>query len=271
MNKTNPFLEHALLYAAIGWRVMPISRKNKIPCIKRWQEKASLNTEIIQEWWDKWPRSNIGIATGIGSNLVVLDIDHNKDGEKTLETLIKKHGKLPRTLESITGGGGRHLLFSHPNVNIRNSVNKLGQGLDIRSDGGFIITPPSIHPTGTTYAWKDPSLLLFLPPAPLPDWMISLLKYEVKDIFPVTIKPIQGPEVQQRGEYWLKWALAKVANGRGRNDTVLHLTRMLLNNSISKEDAERFLRLYVSNIPKRDHPYTMDEALRILDYVYSNP
>ena len=67
--------------------------------------------------------------------------------------LQDEHGQLPGTLESRTGGGGRHLFFKHDGTPVKNSTGKLGKGLDVRGDGGYVIVPPSVHETGSPYVW----------------------------------------------------------------------------------------------------------------------
>ena len=71
--------------------------------------------------------------------------------------------------------------FKHPGVEVRNSAGKLGRGLDIRGDGGYVVAPPSIHPNGKQYQWvvspRD------FPLADMPEWMVELLqeKNEIKE------------------------------------------------------------------------------------------
>ncbi len=62
----------------------------------------------IQRWWRRWPDANVGIVTGAVSGLVVLDVDPRKGGGDLLAALEDVHGSLPRTVESLTGGGGQH-------------------------------------------------------------------------------------------------------------------------------------------------------------------
>jgi hypothetical protein len=51
-------------------------------------------------------------------------------------------------------GAGSICIYSAPEgVAIRNSAGKLGPGLDVRADGGYIVLPPSIHPSGNPYEW----------------------------------------------------------------------------------------------------------------------
>jgi len=83
---------------------------------------ATTDAEQIRRWWSEWPTANVGIATGRESGLVVLDVDADKGGELSLETLCANGNALPNTVETITGGGGRHIWFSHPGGVIRNAV-----------------------------------------------------------------------------------------------------------------------------------------------------
>src|SRR5215213_8101783 len=126
-SRTAEVLEAALLYAQWGWRVFPLHSPQddpdrpctcvrpgcenigKHPLFKGWQQHATTDATQVSEWWDRWPEANIGIATGEGSGIWVLDID-GRDGPKSLQEREDKHGMLPVTAEQITGSGGRHKL-----------------------------------------------------------------------------------------------------------------------------------------------------------------
>ncbi|MBF0589859.1 MAG: bifunctional DNA primase/polymerase, partial [Magnetococcales bacterium] len=50
--------------------------------------------------------------------------------------------------------GGRHLLFQYQkSSNITINAGKIGKGLDVRGDGGYIIAPPSLHVSDDKYEW----------------------------------------------------------------------------------------------------------------------
>lgn len=174
----NDKLSAALLYASMGWHVVPISNRGnkKIPLIKQWETKATTNPAIIDSWWNAWSEANVGIATGKISGLVVIDIDAKRNGEDALRDLQDQYGKLPGTVESVTGGGGRHLLYRYPaQYSIRNSASKLGIGLDIRGDGGQIVAPPSVHASGIAYMWEASSNPEDTSLAELPEWVCKLI------------------------------------------------------------------------------------------------
>jgi len=108
------------------------------------------------------------VITGAPSGLLVIDID-GPAGEHTLHHLQAAHAPLPATRQQRTGGG-RHLLFAHPGRPVANSAGKLGAGVDVRGDGGFIVAAPSRHHTGAVYTWTHP-----LPVAQAPGWLLDLL------------------------------------------------------------------------------------------------
>ena len=80
---------------------------------------ATLDPDIINRWWTEFPNANIGLPTGAGSGLVVLDVDTLKGGDDGLSDLLQVHGPLPETVMAITGSGGYHYLFAHPGADIK--------------------------------------------------------------------------------------------------------------------------------------------------------
>lgn len=163
-------LESALEYSKHGWKVLPLKPSEKIPYLK-W-EKASSDAEVINRYWQRWPNANIGILTGSESGLFVLDVD-GEPGKKSLEALVKKHGELHPTLCQATGKGMHY--FFHTKKEIRcSAATKLGTGLDVRCEKGYIIVAPSVHPNGSVYTWQEP----FDPRCihDLPDWLAELAR-----------------------------------------------------------------------------------------------
>ena len=161
----------ALEYLARGWSVIPMQERAKRPTVpwKVYQSKR-VSEETLNEWFCRSPDYNVGIVTGVLSGLVVLDVDPRHGGDKSLRNLEREHGSLPETLESITGGGGRHFYFSHPGGEVRNRVG-IAPGIDLRGDGGCIVAPPSVHPSGKRYRWVRGRAPGQVKLARLPDWL----------------------------------------------------------------------------------------------------
>ncbi|AUX77995.1 bifunctional DNA primase/polymerase [Sinorhizobium fredii] len=162
----------ALQYAALGWPVFPVNPRNKRPLVEHGLKAATTDADTITAWWRKFPKAMIGLVTGAPSGLVVLDIDQDEakglDGGASLAALLNGAG-VTETLTARTPRGGQHLYFAHPHDRvIRNSASKLGPGLDVRGDGGYVIAPPSINAADAAYQW-EPS---WRPIQPCPAWLL---------------------------------------------------------------------------------------------------
>ena len=164
-------LETALGYLKHGWAVVPAGERAKRPII-RWQrfQHEMPTEEQLTGWYERWPRANLAVVTGGISGIVVVDIDPRHGGVQSLAAMEARHGALPETVESVTGGGGRHVYFAHPGREVRNRVG-LAPGIDMRGDGGCIIVPPSVHPSGKRYRWKPGHAPGRFELAPLPVWL----------------------------------------------------------------------------------------------------
>ena len=83
----------------------------------------------------------------------MVDVDDDT-GRRSLDELESKHGKLPPTISALTGRG-EHLYFRLNGHSVRNSAGLLGPGLDVRGDGGYVLLPPSVHPSGRIYTGRS--------------------------------------------------------------------------------------------------------------------
>ena len=163
-------LEAALYLASLKRRVFPLRERGKEPALARGFKAASYEEKTVRAWWTRSPSANIGLATGEG--LLVLDVD-GLEGRKALRRLTRRFGSLPRTVEASTGKG-RHLFFGYPpSKQVRLSAGKLGEGLDVRADGGYVVAPPSVHPSGRRYRWRRKAGRCAL--ARAPRWLLRLL------------------------------------------------------------------------------------------------
>ena len=146
----------ALSYAKRGIPVFPCEPGGKRPLTYNGFWEATTDVRRIKAWWGRWPAANIGAPTGERSGLLVLDVDPRDGGPKNLNTLERENGPLPRTARARTGGGGVHVVFRYPaQKEVRNSAERLGPGLDVRGEGGYVVVPPSR--TQNDYEWIDRS------------------------------------------------------------------------------------------------------------------
>jgi hypothetical protein len=177
-NTTPSELDAALEYARSGIPVFPCNPLDKKPLTPHGFKDATTDEAQIRAWWTQWPNAMIGAPTGPASGMWVVDLDLDPvkklDGRATLAQLVAQRGPLPDTLRTITPRGGEHLIFNwDPSVDIRNSTGKIGPGIDVRGNGGYVCLPPSKSATGGEYRWA-PNLPKQAAPAPA--WLIALAK-----------------------------------------------------------------------------------------------
>lgn len=167
----------ALEYAEKGKQVFPLWPNSKKPTTSTGFKDATTNISVINQWFEQYPEANIGIPTGEVSGLFVLDVDvkDGAQGEESLAVLIRQYGELPETLKHKTPSGGYHLIFKYPGYEVRGSAGKIGPGLDVRCDGGYIVAPPSVI-DGNKYEVVDPGVEM----ADAPEWLLKLASAQKK-------------------------------------------------------------------------------------------
>jgi hypothetical protein len=186
---SDSLLDAALAYAKAGIPVLPLhwpkedggcSCKKGANCTSNGKHPrttigvydATTDEATIKQWWKKWPKANIGIRTGADSGLVVLDVDPRNGGADSLKELEAEHGPLPYTWKVDTGGGGWHFYFSYPTdvVNVK-SQGHFADGVEIKSDGAYVVATPSLHAGDKLYAWVPSTLQE--PPASMLPWLLG--------------------------------------------------------------------------------------------------
>lgn len=151
--------------ARLGFSTFPVERGGKRPLMK-WERFQSERPDpaTLEQWAQR--ETNIGIATGAVSGLLVLDLDSDAAVAEAIAL------GLPDTL-TVRTGKGLHAYFKHPGGKVGNRAG-LKPGWDIRGDGGYVVAPGSLHPSGKRYEWGNPPGLFNL--APVPHWLASMLE-----------------------------------------------------------------------------------------------
>lgn len=158
-------INEALELAERGFRVFPLRDNSKVSAIKAFAEEATTNPEKISSWAHLF--GNVGISTSNYGDVALLavDIDPKKGGQKTLLELEFQGYEFPPTCTQTTPSGGQHLIYTVPAA-VRQGVDVLGPGLDIRSKGGYIAAYGSTI-NGTPYK------INLLAPVPAPQWLVD--------------------------------------------------------------------------------------------------
>jgi hypothetical protein len=139
----NALLDAALEYARHNWPVFPC--RAKLPLTANGFHDATTDPAQIRAWWTEHRGANIGLTPG-RARLLVIDID-GPDGERLAQQL----GLFSEPTLTVVTTRGRHLYWRHPGGHVGNR--KLGKILDVRADSGYVLLPPSLHPSGHRYYW----------------------------------------------------------------------------------------------------------------------
>lgn len=146
-SKESSLLDWALEYGRLGWPVLPLAERSKVPLTRNGLLDASDHPQIIEAWWSARPTANIGLRTG--ETFDVIDVDGD-EGETSLSQAAGSEWRHSGPV-SLTGKG-RHLLIQP--TQSRNKAGLLPK-LDFRGKNGYIVAPPSIHPSGSQYQWDS--------------------------------------------------------------------------------------------------------------------
>ena len=297
-------VEAALLHLQQGRSVLPVGydkRPHHQALIRTGHQQANAQGRTVGAWqilqstpatpeqcaaWFRPPGRGLGLITGRISGLVVLDAD----GDAGL-ALFEQY-RLTRRAHVRTRSGGLHLYLPHPGWPVRTLQSQKNanlthiKGLDIRADGGYVVAPPTRHPSGHYRALRDPFDLE--PLDTLPDTLrdtLGLLKPPIsppqtarttssaRTERPTTATPPPARWQARDGTpldvELLTRALDRAHAGYGRNETGFWLACQLRDNH-SLEDAARDVMLrYARQVPdwnsKSQHePYSDAEALHSL-------
>ncbi len=260
-------MQYSQIYISMGWHIIPMnsvrpdgyctcskgkdcSSPGKHPRIKDWVDKASAKPEIINEWLSKWTDTNIAVATGRRSGIIVLDIDIKYNGDAELQKLERQLGKLPDTLTVLTGGGGFHYYFKYPNgIEISNQNSKIASGIDIKSDGGSATIPPSRHKSGNEYRWKKSYSPIDIGLTELPPEWISFIQANSSTI--EKKGSIELPEIipeGQRNETLYKLACSLRSKGLCEDEILATVSEVNKNRCSSSLEDEEIKTIVKSSI-----------------------
>ncbi|MEO7572114.1 MAG: bifunctional DNA primase/polymerase [Acidimicrobiales bacterium] len=229
-------LDAAFIYAHRGWPVFPVHspRPGATPCscghldcgspAKHPRVRGGLNAATtdpgqVEMWWHRWPDANVAIRTGDESGLVVLDVDPRHGGDATLDRIVHEQGALPPGRTVATGGGGTHLYFKHPGNKVTNDAGRrLGEGLDIRGDGGYVLAPPSRHASGGGYSVTARGGEI----PPMPDWLVERLQAPVHVPRPAVVSFHRGDDTTAWARAALRGELERLEQAKPgyRNNTL---------------------------------------------------
>lgn len=212
------YLPQALDYARAYYLVVPIINKAPVHAGGRGWADGTRHLPEVEWLFTRRRHTGLGIATGEGSGVWVLDVDGH-DGKVSLKALINEYGALPATPVTVTRNGFHFWFCWTPECEaLRNRVG-FAPGLDVRTNGGGVVVPPSAHPEGGVYSWRDVSLLDMEPPQ-APDWLIAEIVGTYRT--PATTTPTSSPVAAVTDKYAegalqsAEYRIATAGNGQQR-------------------------------------------------------
>lgn len=156
-----------LAAVARGWRLHPLKKGTKLPCLPRWQHRASSDLKQVSAWAREFPGCNWGAVAGAESGFFAVDVDD----PVAMQGLEDECGPVPDGLCNVTSKGYQLIYQWQPGKDVRPATDHPRKGIDIRGRGSYIVIPPSVHPSGHIYHYSDGSL----PIPACPPWLMALI------------------------------------------------------------------------------------------------
>ena len=156
-----PLREFLEAYLELGFSFFPIEWRQKAPPLVKWEEFQSRrpSREEVEGWLSKHAIFNVAVACGRVSNLFVIDFDSEEAFESWLKGLPKGFREYVMVACWIVKTGkGFHVYVRPENPElIPRSKIRCREGIDIKGEGGYVVAPPSVHPSGAHYeGWNSP-------------------------------------------------------------------------------------------------------------------
>lgn len=224
-----------------GWAVIPTDDR-KVPVNEGGSRGALTTEEDVRAFWRGRPEANPAVTPPPGVFIVDLDRKGDEDGQRTLQELQADHGELPSGVQATTTtpSGGAHIFVrAADGQKVPNSARKLGAGVDVRGDGGYVLVPGADGYEGE------------LPPAPselpeAPDWLTANARAGAVErddhAHEWLVEPDQPADVKRAKDYLEREIeVGNVAHEGSRNDHLYRTAALMRDFGLT---AERALELF---------------------------
>ena len=228
----NPQLQAALYYLKRGFSIIP-AKQDKTPLVK-WEpfQKQRATEEHVNHWWgERHIGANIAIVTGAISDLTVLDID-TEAGRRALDEATPDAWATP-IVDTPSGGEHRYCKYKD---GITNAV-RFMEGCDIRSEGGYVIAPPSVNGRGA-WKWRQGCKISDLEISEIPDSIYSIINaFSFKGGVTLSGKTPNVTSVTRRDIRDINFTQGN------RDDTLFHVANCLVKGGMPELEIEQLLML----------------------------
>ena len=185
-NRSEVLLKYAKRYIELGFAIHPCcpvdhrcASPGKVPYdpVEQIHKAGWQNHEIptvaeVQEWIDQDSSINLGFLCGGPSRIICIDIDTPEAWQ-----IYQEEFKPETTWEFATGNGVRFMYAMPLDMESFSSLNIDVEGgfrIEILGDGKQTVAPPSEHPNGKLYRWKEGLSPESIDIAPAPSWLVEL-------------------------------------------------------------------------------------------------
>lgn len=265
----------ALALAREGLRVHPLIENRKKPVLTDFGHRA--RDAITDrghrqiEWWWRQHNYNIGVATGPGGRIIVIDVDtkNGKPGLASLERLEREYD-LPQSYRVKTPSGGLHVyLRLPPDVYVGNGTSWLPEGfegIDIRGNAGqaYVVGAGSTIDGRAYVAIGSPA-----DTADCPEKLLKLIEttatseIERRRKTQVPACELDTPRIIKQATQWLKQDAPCAIQGQNGDTTTVRVVMCLSDMGVSEGMAFELLDEHWNRAPddggRADPPWDPDE------------
>jgi hypothetical protein len=210
-----------------GYSLIPVD-KEKRPCIywKKYQYRRATIKDILN-WHIQFDTLNVGIVTGRISRLAVIDVDD-------LSLLPELEERIPEINETtrVKTSRGYHYYFSLNGENIRSTSRLFGKNLELKSNGNYIIAPPSII-KNHRYSYEVPLSKIL----PIPEKLINKSDDKITNKYII----FRIPKYHGHNMDCIRQILKRDLKEGERNNSLFILYNLLVQNKNSKEYARKIV------------------------------
>jgi hypothetical protein len=252
-------LEAGLLYLKRGMPVFPFKRDKSEACVK-WKQYNEIfpSSDDVKSWFTKrFSHEFIAIVTGKISNIMVVDIDSEEAYQNFQEFL-------PENLVTpiVKTKRGYHIYFEYkPGLVSKADYMK---DVDVRTDGGCIIAPPSCNGHGVEYKWLPGLSIEKIPPAPMPAFLYDTLLQSLGSLIITSNSKEYANTQKEETNGDIDYKRQQFFTEGRRDQDLFHVANCLIKGKCEKELSKEVIKILAKNctpaFPEKEADKKFDSA-----------